>query len=144
MRFPRAHTRTLSSADLLAKAGGADDAKVRAGQPTPCRVAQLQPALGKGGTGGDVVLSWPAAADAAAPDAEPTPFTCPGPPPPLQADGSYGPSTSGSSITLDDLEDLGVIGSGSSGVAKKVRGCDGVVAAVGMWCWVLDGANNAC
>jgi hypothetical protein len=30
-------------------------------------------------------------------------------------------STSGSELTLADLEDLGVIGSGSSGVAKKVR-----------------------
>jgi hypothetical protein len=30
-------------------------------------------------------------------------------------------STSGAELTLADLEDLGVIGSGSSGVAKKVR-----------------------
>lgn len=33
------------------------------------------------------------------------------------------PSTSGGTteLTLDDLEELGIIGSGSSGVAKKVR-----------------------
>lgn len=31
------------------------------------------------------------------------------------------PSTSGRDLTLEDLEDLGVIGSGSSGIAKKVR-----------------------
>ena len=42
--------------------------------------------------------------------------------PQVQADGGDdGPSTSGSNVTLDDLEELGVIGSGSSGIAKKVR-----------------------
>lgn len=37
----------------------------------------------------------------------------------LQDGGEAGGS--GSGFNLDDLEDLGVIGSGSSGVAKKVR-----------------------
>lgn len=41
----------------------------------------------------------------------------------MSQDGTGEASTSGgmSDLTLDDLEELGVIGSGSSGVAKKVR-----------------------